>query len=276
MRDPAVGEVRARRAERVLDRLDVEQLALRVPQRRGPLDQHVPQRRARTSGSARSTSRQSRPRPAPASITTNGSGSPSCAPPPVERPGDARAEQRTDLGAGDEVAAGPARRRARGEEPGLRVVERGLDERAERDRPGPVDPLRRAAGSLAGQPPAASSPIRAKTCGYTPTTSTIAAQMPIAALSANGMRSAVGSTVSGHRVEPHLPDDAHVVEERDHRLDRGDHAEHGRARACPRRAPTGTSRTWRTSPRAAGARRATAGRRVISTASPGAYDPSPA
>ena len=135
-----------RRAERVARTARRQQLALRLPERRATARRARSAARPRTSGSARSTSRQSRPLPAPASITTNGSGSPSACHHRVERAGDARAEQRTDLGAGDEVAAGPARAVTAGEEPGLGVVQRGLDERAERDRPVPVDPLRRATG----------------------------------------------------------------------------------------------------------------------------------
>ena len=56
-------------------------------------------------GSAASTDRSSVPGPAPASTTVHRSGSPGLVPPGVERPGHDGAEQRADLGAGEEVAA---------------------------------------------------------------------------------------------------------------------------------------------------------------------------
>jgi hypothetical protein len=57
-----------------------------------------------------------------------------CAPLPVERASDARAEQRADLGAGDEVAAGTARAVPGLEEAGAGRVQREVDEPVEGDR----------------------------------------------------------------------------------------------------------------------------------------------
>ena len=88
-----------------------------------------------------STSAARRPRPAPASTTKNGSGPPSSSHQPSSAPRHQRAEQRADLGAGDEVAAGAAGAVRAGEEAAV-AVERVLDERVERDRPFPMDPLR--------------------------------------------------------------------------------------------------------------------------------------
>ena len=96
---------------------------------------------AAQSGAAASTSCARRPRPAPASITRIRVGLLQLAPPPVERAGDQRAEQRSDLGAGDEVAPGAPRAPGAGEE-AVVAVERELDERVERDRSFPPDPLR--------------------------------------------------------------------------------------------------------------------------------------
>jgi hypothetical protein len=56
------------------------------------------------------------------------------APAPVERAGDARAEQRSHLGTRDEVATGAAGAAARREESDLGLVQRDLDEAIERDR----------------------------------------------------------------------------------------------------------------------------------------------
>jgi hypothetical protein len=55
-------------------------------------------------------------------------------PAPVERARDAGPEERADLGAGDEVATGPARATAGGEEADLGFVQGDLDEAIERDR----------------------------------------------------------------------------------------------------------------------------------------------
>jgi hypothetical protein len=59
----------------------------------------------------------------------------------VERTSHQRAEERADLGARDEVAPAPPCATPSREEPVGRIVERSLDERVERDRPLPVDPL---------------------------------------------------------------------------------------------------------------------------------------
>ncbi len=64
-------------------------------------------------------------------------------PPAVERTRDARAEQRPDFGAGDEVAARAARTPALCEEAAVDVVERELHEHVERDRPLAMDPRAR-------------------------------------------------------------------------------------------------------------------------------------
>ena len=151
-RHAAVAEIGARRAERVLERLDGQQLAL-LPRAAPPTARRArTAARARTSGSARSTSRHSRPDPGARLHHDERIGIAELVPPPVERAGDARAEQRTDLGARDEVAAGAPGAVTGREEAGLRVVERGLDEGAERDRPGPVDPFREPGSSARGLP----------------------------------------------------------------------------------------------------------------------------
>jgi hypothetical protein len=51
----------------------------------------------------------------------------------VQRAGDAGAEQRSDLGAGDEVAVGAAGTVTGREEPDVRVVQGDVDETVERD-----------------------------------------------------------------------------------------------------------------------------------------------
>jgi hypothetical protein len=56
------------------------------------------------------------------------------APLPVEGARNTRAEQRTYLGARDEVATGTPRAVTGFEEPGTRLVQRSLDEPVERDR----------------------------------------------------------------------------------------------------------------------------------------------
>ena len=100
-------------------------------------------RRARSAARARTRARPAARRarggrcPRPASTTTNGSGSPSSCHHSVERAGDARAEQRTDLGAGDEVAAGPPGAVTRREEPA-----RGRRARARRTRSNGIGPSR--------------------------------------------------------------------------------------------------------------------------------------
>ena len=90
--------------------------------------------RAGTSGAARSTSRASRPLPGAGLDDDERIGLAERVPAPVERARHARAEQRADLGARDEVAAGAARAVTRREEADLGLVERDLDEPVERDR----------------------------------------------------------------------------------------------------------------------------------------------
>ena len=86
------------------------------PQGRRPLDQDVAQRRRARRAARPARRRASVPAPAPASTTTNGSGRAEVVPPGVERAGHHGAEQRADLGAGEEVAPPPARRPPRGVE----------------------------------------------------------------------------------------------------------------------------------------------------------------
>ena len=98
------------------------------------LDQHVAQRRARRRGSAASTARASVPAPGAGLDHGERIGAAQLVPPGVEGPGQHGAEQRPDLGAGQEVArAGPARP-PRGVEAVVGVVERAVDHLVERQR----------------------------------------------------------------------------------------------------------------------------------------------
>ena len=92
-------------AERVLDRLERQHLALLGAARVGALDQHVAQRR-RAPGSAASTSAARRPRPGAGLDHEERIGRAQIVPAAIQRPPDQRAEERADLRAGDEVATG--------------------------------------------------------------------------------------------------------------------------------------------------------------------------
>ena len=128
------------RAEGVLERLDREQLMLLGAERRRPLDEHVAQRARAVGRGAEHVACQA-PTAGPGLDHEVGIRFRELTPPSVERAGHQRAEQRADLGAGDEVAAGAAGAARPGEEP-VGAVERELHERIERDRPLPPDPLR--------------------------------------------------------------------------------------------------------------------------------------
>ena len=140
-----VGVVVGERAERVLDRLERQQRrAVRRGARRSA-------RRARSAAPAStaardaSTSAAKRPRPAPASITRNGSRAPSSS----QQRSNARptsAPKRVPI-SGLVTKSRPARPApcVAGEEAAV-AVEGLVDERVERDRPFPVDPLRNPLG----------------------------------------------------------------------------------------------------------------------------------
>ena len=161
--------VRARRGtERVLDRLERDQLALRLAQRRRALDQHEPQR-----GRARGRRREhvgGEPSPPGARIDHQERvGLTEVVPPAVDGPRHQRAVQLPDLGAGDEVTPG-APGAARPVEEAARPVEREVDERVERDRALTMDALGDQRSASASVTPGeryakASSPMWAKNCG---------------------------------------------------------------------------------------------------------------
>jgi hypothetical protein len=71
-------------------------------------------------------------------------------PAPIERPGDARAEERTDLGAGHEVAPGAAGAVPSREETGAGFVQRDFDEPVEGDRTLAPDEARNGVGRVSG------------------------------------------------------------------------------------------------------------------------------
>ena len=132
--------VGARRGpERVLDRLERDQLALRLPQRERALDQHQPQRgRARRRGREHVGGETATPG---AGIDDEERvGLAEVVPPAVDGTRHERAVELPDLGAGDEVTS-----RAPGApcpvEEAVRPVEREVDERVERDRPLAMDAL---------------------------------------------------------------------------------------------------------------------------------------
>ena len=127
------------RAERVLDRLERQHVALLGAAGVGALDQHVAQRRRAPRlrgehiGGQAPTARarlDHEERIARAEIV----------PAAIERPPDQGAEERAGLGAGDEVATRSTGSVVAGEEAAV-AVERLVDEGVERDRPTPMDPL---------------------------------------------------------------------------------------------------------------------------------------
>ena len=132
------------RAERVLDRLERQHVALLGAAGVGALHQHVAQRRRaprlrgeHVGGQAPAArarldheERIARAEVVPASI---------------QRPPDHGAEERAGLGAGDEVATRSTGAVLAGEEAAV-AVERLVDEGVERDRPAPMDPLSDAFG----------------------------------------------------------------------------------------------------------------------------------
>ena len=116
-----------------------------------------------------------------------------------ERAGHEDAEERAGLRARHEVA--PRGRTATGrEEPVRRVVERRLHVVGEGEGADAADARREALGQRPGlgqRPAPASSPTLARSCGYTPTTSTTTPVMAMAALRANGVVSGRASTSFG-------------------------------------------------------------------------------
>ena len=135
-RDGSRGFVTSRpgeRAERLVGRIELQPPALFVAQRGGALHQDVVQRpfavgtRALNVASQAAAARAGFDHDERVGLSER-------APVPVERTGNARAEQRADLGAGDEVAAGAARAVPGLEEAGAGCVQRELDETVEGDR----------------------------------------------------------------------------------------------------------------------------------------------
>src|SRR3954451_20744970 len=107
----------------------------------------------------------------------------------VERAADERAEQRPHFRTRDEVAP----RTLSGCEEAALAVEGGVHESIERDRPFAADQL-----DEVGQN--ATSPTLAKSCGYTPTTSTTTALRPMATASGCARRIGVRSSVAAGRI----------------------------------------------------------------------------
>ncbi len=135
-RDGSRGFVTSRpgeRAERLVGRIELQPPALFVAQRGGALHEHVVQRpfavgtRALNVASQAAAARAGFDHDERVGLSER-------APVPVERAGNTRAEQRADLGAGDEVAAGAARAVPGLEEAGAGCVQRELDEPVEGDR----------------------------------------------------------------------------------------------------------------------------------------------
>ena len=185
--------------ERVLERLDGEQLVLRVAQRRRPLDRDVAQR----GGARRRRPEHVGCEPAPPRARLDDDervGLALVAPRLVQRTRHERTEQGADLGAGHEVAPRPARAPATGEEPVVLVVEGGVDEPVEGDRPFAPDPL----GEQRAQPGNANSPTRANSCGYTPITRTTSIDSVSAMPSAGGVADCVVSTPDSSGERNHI------------------------------------------------------------------------
>ena len=118
--------------------------------------------------------------------------------------------------------------------PSVGLVQRGFHEVGERDRPFAVDALADARLEAHGVSPTrkARSPMRANSCGYTPTTTTTTVVSASAATRATGSSGRHGVAEVDRLAEPHLAHDGRVVEERDHREHRREHPEdHRRRRA---------------------------------------------
>ena len=172
-----------RGSEGAVGRLEREQLALRDPQRGGALDEHVPQR-ARALRLGPEHVRRQPPAPGAGVDDDERVRTGELGPRAVEISGDEGAEQHADLGARDEVAPRTPGAAAPGVEPAVLVVQGGVDEPVERDRPLAPDALSDPLGEIRSvlgmegtlcerrlprtggrQPGNATSPIRANSWG---------------------------------------------------------------------------------------------------------------